>query len=102
MFTGSVATGRKIAALAGGRLIPCVTELGGKAPFIVLAGADLPPAAEAAAWSSFIHSGQVCVRTERIYVEEKIAERFEALLVARGKSLPPPAPGGGAGGPHHP
>jgi acyl-CoA reductase-like NAD-dependent aldehyde dehydrogenase len=87
MFTGSVATGRKVAAAAGARLIPCVTELGGKSPFVVLAGADLARAAEAAAWSSFIHSGQVCVRTERIYVEEPVAERFENLLVDRVRAL---------------
>jgi len=89
MFTGSVATGRKVAARAGERLIPCVTELGGKSPFIVLAGADLDRAAEAAAWSSFIHSGQVCIRTERIYVEEAVADRFEALLVERVRALRP-------------
>jgi acyl-CoA reductase-like NAD-dependent aldehyde dehydrogenase len=99
MFTGSVATGRKIAAIAGGRLIPCVTELGGKSPFIVLAGADLPRAAEAAAWSSFMHSGQACVRTERIYVEEQIADRFEAMLVDRVKAFRQRAPGA-SGEPH--
>jgi acyl-CoA reductase-like NAD-dependent aldehyde dehydrogenase len=100
MFTGSVATGRKVAARAGGRLIRCVTELGGKSPFIVLSGADLPRAAEAAAWSSFVHSGQACIRTERIYVEEAIADRFEALLVDRVRALRPAAPGADASAPH--
>ena len=94
MFTGSVATGRKVAARAGERLVPCVTELGGKSPFVVLAGADLDRAAEAAAWSSFVHSGQVCIRTERIYVEESVADRFEALLVARVRALRPLGPKG--------
>jgi acyl-CoA reductase-like NAD-dependent aldehyde dehydrogenase len=92
MFTGSVATGRRVAARAGERLIPCVTELGGKSPFIVLHGADLPRAARAAAWSSFIHSGQVCVRTERIYAEESVADEFEDLLardVAALRQAPP-------------
>jgi len=98
MFTGSVATGRKVAARAGERLIPCVTELGGKSPFVVLAGADLERAAEAAAWSSFIHSGQVCIRTERIYVEERVADRFEALLVERVCALRPLVPNGSAAG----
>ncbi len=92
MFTGSVATGRKVAARAGERLIPCVAELGGKSPFVVLRSADLARAAEAAAWSSFVHSGQVCVRTERIYVEEAVADRFEELLVGRVKSLRPTPP----------
>ncbi|HSB36178.1 MAG TPA: aldehyde dehydrogenase family protein, partial [Thermoanaerobaculia bacterium] len=87
MFTGSVDTGRKVAARAAARLIPCVTELGGKSPFVVLASADLDRAAEAAAWSSFVHSGQACIRTERIYVVESVAERFENLLSERVRSL---------------
>jgi acyl-CoA reductase-like NAD-dependent aldehyde dehydrogenase len=96
MFTGSVATGRRVAARAGERLVPCVTELGGKSPFVVLHGADLPRAAKAAAWSSFIHSGQVCVRTERIYVEESVADEFEALLLRRVAELRQAAPEKGA------
>jgi acyl-CoA reductase-like NAD-dependent aldehyde dehydrogenase len=100
MFTGSVATGRKVASRAGERLIPCVTELGGKSPFVVLAGADLERAAEAAAWSSFVHSGQVCVRTERIYVEESVADRFEKLLVDRVRALRPWAPDSPSSAPH--
>ncbi len=87
MFTGSVATGRRVAARCGERLVPCVTELGGKAPFVVLAGADLPRAARAAAWSSFFTSGQACIRTERILVEEPVADAFERLLVERVKAL---------------
>ena len=100
MFTGSVATGRKVASRAGERLIPCVTELGGKSPFVVLAGADLPRAAEAAAWSSFVHSGQACVRTERIYVEESVADRFEKLLVDRVRALRQTVPDANPGAPH--
>ncbi|MEO8585649.1 MAG: aldehyde dehydrogenase family protein [Acidobacteriota bacterium] len=98
MFTGSVATGRKVAARCGERLVPCVLELGGKSPFVVLPGANLERAAEAAAWSSFIHSGQVCVRTERIYAHASVADRFEQLLVARVAALrqAPPDPSGGA------
>jgi acyl-CoA reductase-like NAD-dependent aldehyde dehydrogenase len=93
MFTGSVATGRKIAARCGERLVPCVTELGGKSPLVVLAGADLPRAAEAATWSAFAHSGQVCIRTERIYVEEAAADRFEALFLDRVRALRQQRPG---------
>jgi acyl-CoA reductase-like NAD-dependent aldehyde dehydrogenase len=100
MFTGSVATGRKVASRAGERLIPCVTELGGKSPFVVLAGADLERAAEAATWSSFIHSGQACIRTERIYVEDPVADRFEELLVDRVRALRPWAPDSRSSGPH--
>ena len=87
MFTGSVATGRRVAARAGERLIPCVTELGGKSPFVVLAGADLTRASEAAAWSTFAHNGQVCIRTERIYVEDAVADRFESLFLDRVRAL---------------
>jgi len=96
MFTGSVDTGRKVAARAAARLIPCVTELGGKSPFVVLASADLDRAAEACVWSSFMHSGQACIRTERIYVVEGVAERFENLLAERIRSLRQhvPNPGG--------
>lgn len=97
MFTGSVATGRKVASRAGERLVPCVTELGGKSPFVVLASANLERAAEAAAWSSFVHSGQACIRTERIYVEESVAGRFEELLSERVRALrqgPPDATSG--------
>jgi acyl-CoA reductase-like NAD-dependent aldehyde dehydrogenase len=78
-FTGSQAVGRRVAARAGERLVPVVCELGGKSAMIVLADADLPRAAHAAVWSSFAHSGQVCVRTERVLVEEPAAERFVAL-----------------------
>jgi acyl-CoA reductase-like NAD-dependent aldehyde dehydrogenase len=92
MFTGSVATGRRVAARCGERLVPCVLELGGKSPFVVLAGADVARAAEAAAWSSFIHSGQVCVRTERIFVDVSVADRFETLLTARVAALRQGAP----------
>jgi acyl-CoA reductase-like NAD-dependent aldehyde dehydrogenase len=92
MFTGSVATGRRVGARCGERLVPCVLELGGKSPFVVLAGANLERAAEAAAWSSFIHSGQACVRTERIFVDASVAERFEALLVGRVAALRQMAP----------
>jgi len=69
-FTGSQAVGRRVASRAGERLVPVVAELGGKSAMIVLADADLPRAAHAAVWSSFAHSGQVCVRTERVLVEE--------------------------------
>jgi acyl-CoA reductase-like NAD-dependent aldehyde dehydrogenase len=94
-FTGSQKVGRQIARDAGERLIPVVLELGGKSPMLVLADADLPRAARAAVWSGFAHSGQVCVRTERVLVEEPVAERFVELCVAeiaklrQGPSPPP-------------
>jgi acyl-CoA reductase-like NAD-dependent aldehyde dehydrogenase len=78
-FTGSQRVGRQLARDAGERLIPVVLELGGKSPMLVLADADLPRAARAAVWSGFAHSGQVCIRTERVLVEEPVADRFIEL-----------------------
>lgn len=59
-------------------MIPCVLELGGKSPFIVLADANVAEAARALVWGSFSNSGQVCIRPERVLVEAPIAARFEA------------------------
>ncbi|MBC8133252.1 MAG: aldehyde dehydrogenase family protein, partial [Deltaproteobacteria bacterium] len=78
-FTGSQKVGRQVAARCGERLIPAVLELGGKSPLIVLADADLKAAARAAVWSAFAHSGQVCIRTERVLVEEPVADQFTEL-----------------------
>ncbi len=78
-FTGSQAAGREVARTAGERLIPAVVELGGKSAMVVLADADLPRAARAAVWSGFAHSGQVCIRTERVLVEAPVADRFIQL-----------------------
>ena len=75
-FTGSVAAGRKVAAQAGERLIPCVAELGGKSAMIVLADADVPAAAHAAVWGAFAGAGQVCIRVERVLVEAPVAAEF--------------------------
>jgi acyl-CoA reductase-like NAD-dependent aldehyde dehydrogenase len=97
-FTGSQKVGRQIARDAGERLIPVVLELGGKSPMLVLADADLPRAAHAAVWSGFAHSGQVCVRTERVLVEDSVADRFIALCeVEVGKLRQGPSPPPGAG-----
>jgi len=94
-FTGSAATGQRVAQTAAARLIPFVLELGGKSPMIVLADADLPRAAHAAVWSGFAHSGQVCIRTERVIVESSVADRFVELAAAEVARLRqgPPAPG---------
>ncbi len=89
-FTGSAATGQRVAQAAAARLIPVVLELGGKSPMIVLADADLPRAAHAAVWSGFAHSGQVCIRTERVFVEAPVADRFVELAAAE---IGAPAPG---------
>ncbi|MDX2022313.1 MAG: aldehyde dehydrogenase family protein [Deltaproteobacteria bacterium] len=79
-FTGSVAAGRKIAAAAGERLIPAIVELGGKSAAIVTANADLADAAGAIVWSAFMHSGQACIRTERVIVEAAVAAQLTDLI----------------------
>jgi acyl-CoA reductase-like NAD-dependent aldehyde dehydrogenase len=75
-FTGSQGVGRKVARRCGERLIPCVLELGGKSPFIVLHDADLAAAARAAVFGSFANSGQVCIRPERVLIEASAADTF--------------------------
>ena len=86
-FTGSVATGRKVAAACGERLIPVSLELGGKDPAIVLADADLDRAVNSLTWGAFTNCGQVCASVERIYVEERIAADFTARMVAAASAL---------------
>lgn len=75
-FTGSTATGRRIAAQAAERLIGCSLELGGKNPMLVLSDADVPDAARGAVRGCFAAAGQVCVSIERLYVHESLYHRF--------------------------
>lgn len=81
-FTGSQAVGKQIMAAAAGQLKRLVMELGGNDPMIVMEGANLDAAARFAVASSFENAGQMCVSTERIYVDEKIADKFEQKVVA--------------------
>jgi len=83
MFTGSVATGKKIAAAAAETLTPVVLELGGKDPMIVCKDADLEMAARAAVWGAFTNSGQACSSVERLYVHRSIAEKFTRSVVEK-------------------
>ena len=86
-FTGSVATGRRIAEACAGKLIPSVLELGGKDAMIVLADADLDVTSSAAVWGGFTNCGQACLSVERIYVEQPVAEKFTQLCVEKTKKL---------------
>ncbi|HXW56569.1 MAG TPA: aldehyde dehydrogenase family protein [Candidatus Cybelea sp.] len=86
-FTGSVATGKRIAEACGRKLIPSVLELGGKDAMIVLADADLDVASSAAVWGGFTNCGQACLSVERIYVEEPVADRFIRLCVEKARKL---------------
>jgi succinate-semialdehyde dehydrogenase/glutarate-semialdehyde dehydrogenase len=86
-FTGSVASGRRIAESCGRKLIPSVLELGGKDAMIVLADANLETASSAAVWGGFTNCGQACLSVERIYVEQDVAEQFIQLCVEKTKKL---------------
>ncbi len=86
-FTGSTATGRKVAAQCADRLIGCSLELGGKNPLLVLSDADVDVAAAGAVRASFANAGQLCVATERIYVAEDLMDPFCAALTARTQAI---------------
>lgn len=81
-FTGSEATGRKVALACAQRMIPCALELGGSDPAIVLADADLRHAASGIAWGRFSNAGQTCVAAKRVFVEASVYDEFLALLTA--------------------
>jgi benzaldehyde dehydrogenase (NAD) len=86
-FTGSTAVGRAIAKRAAEHLKPCLLELGGKAPMIVLDDADLDEAVKAAAFGAFMNQGQICMSTERLIVVESVADRFSERFAAKARSL---------------
>ena len=86
-FTGSTRVGRIIAEIAGRHLKRVLLELGGKAPLLVLADANLERAAAATSFGAFFHQGQICMSTERIVVERSVAEPFAELLAARASAL---------------
>jgi acyl-CoA reductase-like NAD-dependent aldehyde dehydrogenase len=86
-FTGSTAVGRIIARRCAEHLKPCLLELGGKAPLIVLDDADLDEAVKAAIFGAFMNQGQICMSTERIIVVAAIADEFARRFAARAQSL---------------
>ncbi len=86
-FTGSSEVGRRIAEQAGRNLKRVVLELGGHNPLIVLRDADLDYAVTATAWGAYLHQGQICMSTRRIFVEEPIAAEFTQRLVAKVSAL---------------
>ena len=87
VFTGSTATGRKIARACAERLIPCTAELGGKDAAIVLADADLERAANGIVWGAMMNAGQNCGAVERVYVDKVVADVLTAKIVAATKAL---------------
>jgi acyl-CoA reductase-like NAD-dependent aldehyde dehydrogenase len=87
-FTGSTRVGRIIAQKAATHLKRCLLELGGKSPLVVLDDANIDEAVKAAVFGSFLYQGQICMSTERIVVDEKIADAFVAKFAARARELP--------------
>jgi acyl-CoA reductase-like NAD-dependent aldehyde dehydrogenase/ABC-type branched-subunit amino acid transport system ATPase component len=87
-FTGSTRVGRLIALACARHLKRALLELGGKAPLVILDDADLDAAVNAAAFGAFMNQGQICMSTERIVVDDKVADSFIAKFAAKAKSLP--------------
>jgi benzaldehyde dehydrogenase (NAD) len=96
-FTGSTHVGRIVARRAAENLKPCLLELGGKAPLVVLDDADIDEAVKAAVFGSFMNQGQICMSTERIVVVAAIAEEFSRRFAERAKSLVSADPRAGKG-----
>ncbi|MBL8343582.1 MAG: aldehyde dehydrogenase family protein [Rubrivivax sp.] len=87
-FTGSTRVGKLIAMTCAKYLKPVVLELGGKAPLVVLDDAEIEAAVNGAAFGAFANSGQICMSTERIICDRKIADDFVAQFVKKAKALP--------------
>ncbi|MFB6071339.1 MAG: succinic semialdehyde dehydrogenase [Halobacterium sp.] len=86
-FTGSTAAGREVAARAGRNLVDCSLELGGKNPLLVLDDADPERAARGAARACFANAGQLCISTERVYVDDAVYDDFRDAFVAATRDL---------------
>ena len=87
IFTGSVATGKRVAHTAAERLLPMVLELGGKDPMIVLEDADIDVVSSGAVWGAFVNCGQACLSVERCYVHRNLYERFVSACVEKTRKL---------------
>ncbi|MBO2452713.1 2-hydroxymuconic semialdehyde dehydrogenase [Actinomadura barringtoniae] len=86
-FTGESATGAAIMRNAADHVTPLSFELGGKNPALVFADADLEAAVDGTVRSSFTHSGQICLCTERVYVQRAVFEEFVAALAEKTRTL---------------
>jgi acyl-CoA reductase-like NAD-dependent aldehyde dehydrogenase len=87
-FTGSTRIGRIVAEAAARELKPVLLELGGKAPLVVLDDADLDEAVNAAAFGAFLNQGQICMSTERVVVDARIADEFVSRFARKAETLP--------------
>ena len=98
-FTGSTRTAKLVAATCAKTMTPIVLECGGKDPVIVAEDADINTAADFTLWSAMSNAGQTCIGAERVYVHEKVAEKFISKMVDLAKAISPGAPGVGNYGP---
>ena len=96
VFTGSVATGKKVMAAAAKNLTPVLLELGGKDPAIVCRDADLDRAAKGIVWGAFLNTGQTCASIERVYVVREVADLFLRKVLEETASLRVGDPGRGS------
>jgi acyl-CoA reductase-like NAD-dependent aldehyde dehydrogenase len=87
IFTGSVATGKRIAQAAAARLLPLVLELGGKDPMLVLDDANVEIASRGAVWGAFMNAGQACLSVERCYVHRSLYKPFLEACLCKTKQL---------------
>ncbi|CCM04245.1 uncharacterized protein FIBRA_06412 [Fibroporia radiculosa] len=92
-FTGSDTVGKIIAGEAAKYLKPCVIELGGKSPAIVLADGDIARAAKAITYGALLYSGQICMSTERVIVQREVAAELTEALIAEFSKLKAGGPG---------
>jgi acyl-CoA reductase-like NAD-dependent aldehyde dehydrogenase len=86
-FTGSTRVGRIIAQKAATQLKRCLLELGGKSPLVVLDDANIDEAVKAAVFGSFLYQGQICMSTERLVVDESVADEFVQKFAAKAREL---------------
>ncbi|HEV3376146.1 MAG TPA: aldehyde dehydrogenase family protein [Thermoleophilaceae bacterium] len=88
-FTGSVATGKRVAAACAQRVARMNLEMGGKDPFVVCAdvGADVGVAARGGAWAAYLNAGQVCTSAERFYVAREVYDDFVEAFVSHAREL---------------
>jgi acyl-CoA reductase-like NAD-dependent aldehyde dehydrogenase len=98
-FTGSTRTAKIVAATCAAHMTPVVLECGGKDPVIVAHDADIARAADATVWSAFSNAGQTCIGAERVYVDERVADKFIEKVLEIAKTIKPGAPGAGKYGP---
>lgn len=98
-FTGSTKTAKLVAAKCAKTMTPVVLECGGKDSVLIAEDADVELAADFTLWSAMSNAGQTCIGAERVYVHEKIADKFIATMVELSKKVKPGAPGKGSYGP---